>query len=59
MTTFRGSVAEFSPDGTYLAVGGQGSKFIGDEEHVGRVTLHYAPTLEEIDERLEAYASPK
>lgn len=54
VATYRGTVAEFSPDGTTLAVGGQGSKFIGDEKLVGRVTLHYAPTLEDIDRRLGA-----
>ena len=54
VTTFKGTVAEFSPNGTILDVAGQGSKFIGDEEHVGRVTLHYAPPLEEIDTRLAA-----
>ena len=50
--TFRGTVSEFSPDGRVLAVGGQGSKFIGDEQHIGRVTLYFAPTLKEIDRRL-------
>jgi hypothetical protein len=54
VATFRGTVAEFSPDGTILAVGGQGSKYIGDEKLVGRVTLHYAPPLEEIDRRRAA-----
>ena len=54
VATYRGTVAEFSPDGTILAVGGQGSVFIGDEKLVGRVTLHYAPTLAEIDRRMAA-----
>ena len=49
VATFRGTVAEFSPDGTLLAVGGQGSKYIGDEALTGRVTLHYAPPLREIE----------
>lgn len=57
--TFQGTVAEFSPDGTTLAVGGQGSKFIDDLEHVGRVTLHVAPTLQAIDERIKSAPNSK
>ena len=53
VATFRGTVAEFSHDGTILAVGGQGSQYIGDETFVGRATLHYAPPLKEIDVRIQ------
>ncbi|MEZ6121103.1 MAG: hypothetical protein R3C28_31675 [Pirellulaceae bacterium] len=49
LATFRGSISTFSPDGTILAVGSQGSQFIGDTRKIGRVTLHHAPTLNEID----------
>ena len=49
VATYRGKVAAFSPDGTVLAVGCPASKYIGDEKLVGRVTLHYAPSLKEID----------
>lgn len=50
--TFRGSISAFSPDGTILAVGAQGSKYIGDSKHLGRVTLHYAPPLSQIDAQI-------
>ena len=46
---FVGRAAEFSPDGTQLAVGGQGLPWLPDRQQNGSVTLHDAPSLEDID----------
>jgi hypothetical protein len=54
VATFRGSISAFSPDGSILAVGGQGSKFTGDTKHINRVTLYYAPPLAKIDQRIRS-----
>ena len=54
VATFRGSISAFSPNGTILAVGGQGSKYIGDVRQLERVTLYYAPPLEVVDRGIAA-----
>ena len=53
VATFPGGVSALSPDGTVLATGHQGNDF-RDPEGAGRVTLHRAPSLTEIDARRKA-----
>ncbi len=48
VATFPGAVSAFSPDGTILAVGHQGSEFWAKDQ-AGRVTLYHAPPLAEIE----------
>jgi hypothetical protein len=50
VATFPGGVSAFSPDGTILATGQQGSEFL-ETEKAGRVTLYYAPLIKEIDRK--------
>lgn len=51
IATYKGSVADLSPDGAMLAVGCEGGPF-SPMPGAGRVTLHYAPPLAEIDRRI-------
>ena len=49
VATFNGSIAEFSPDGEYLAVGCEAHLSSVDMPESGRVRLYYAPSLEVLD----------
>ena len=46
VATFDGSIAHFSPDGEYLAVGCETHLSSVDMPDAGRVRLYYAPSLE-------------
>ena len=50
VTTYPGRVSAFSPDGTILAAGHQGSEFWA-KDMARRVTLYHAPPLAETDRK--------
>ena len=51
VATYDGSVAEFSPTGEMLAVGHQGRLYSTAMPEAGRVRVHFAPPIGEIDHR--------
>lgn len=54
VATFQGSVAEFSPDGSILAVGCEAHLSSLALPEAGRVRLYYAPPLDELDGELSS-----